>query len=331
MSIDNNALRKLDMTGMSFGSMASGPDSSGGRHSGSTGVDMIDGGLDNIGTSFGSISITSEAPPVAAMFPNYKQQYQQQELDVGAAAMPTFLQQQRSTGNLLECSDTESDDSESARGKNMRKSQEWQKLRAMLDTSNMANASINASVPPYYSQNPSTDTGFGNMGNSSNNAGGDSYYNQYYPNPQGGGSGLPYADHSQGHLHQHSYGGSGSGNTFQGAWSSQAAAYGILDGSVPVDLTVTETVMPSPPPMVAGPKKDYVDDEDFDVSTREHLEMMFLNRGDSLAFEEFSTANAASAGGRNATGGGDVSGAYSSGSGTAKTMASSNAKVPGRS
>lgn len=137
MSVGNG---KLEAAGTSFGSMMSFTVAS------TKAPGMVDGGLEPIGTSFGSLSLNSVdqnqlqsalsgeglKQPASSAFPT-----------------PTLLSQQRSQGNLLECSDTESEDEEEEAAPNgASKSVEWEKLKAMLEAQTNMGQDQSASMPP---------------------------------------------------------------------------------------------------------------------------------------------------------------------------------------
>ena len=138
MSVGN---QKLEPAGLSFGSMMSYSVAN------SKVPDMLDGGLEQIGTSFGSLSLTS------AEANNLRDSLFKQP-PPGSFATPTLLSQQRSHGNLLDCSDTESeDDDEESSANQASKSAEWEKLKAMLEkhtNTNMdqAQTTYAPSIPP---------------------------------------------------------------------------------------------------------------------------------------------------------------------------------------
>jgi hypothetical protein len=93
MSVGTTKGQKLQNTGTSFGSVMSYVKQ----------PDMVDGGLEAIGTSFGSLSLDTT---------NRETLYHSLELAAAGPEVPPIFQQQKSTGNLLDCSDTESDDEE---------------------------------------------------------------------------------------------------------------------------------------------------------------------------------------------------------------------------
>ena len=133
---------KLEAGGTSFGSVMS-------FSVASRAPDMVDGGLEPVGTSFGSLSLnsTDEKYLQHALGANTACQGGQSSLNkpnrtLAAThqnnsityATPPLFSEQRSTGNLLECSDTESEgDEEAPAALQASKTAEWEKLKAMLD------------------------------------------------------------------------------------------------------------------------------------------------------------------------------------------------------
>lgn len=108
ISMMSNGTNRLEAGGTSFGTMMSI----------ST---MPDGGLELVGTSFGSLSLD----PV-----DREQLFQRLELTGGGPMIPPmFPSEDKATGNLLECSDTESEDSESHTDLVAQKSEAWEKMR----------------------------------------------------------------------------------------------------------------------------------------------------------------------------------------------------------
>eukprot|EP00980_Cylindrotheca_fusiformis_P028352 scaffold22593_cov145-Cylindrotheca_fusiformis.AAC.1 len=104
--------RKLEDAGFSFGSQMSYK------------ADMPDGGLEGIGASFGSLSLDTT---------NRQTLFQQLEIAAGGAEIPPMLNSTKSTGNLLECSDSESEEDESQKHDiARRKSQAWEKMQASV-------------------------------------------------------------------------------------------------------------------------------------------------------------------------------------------------------
>ena len=122
---------KLEPTGVSFGSAMSFK----------TTPEMVDGGLDGIGTSFGSMTLATNAEEP------YDVQHNQHNImpplppppptgprtTTSGESVPTLFRQNRSGGNLLECSDTDSDDEEQSAQKSQQKNLEWEKMKALVD------------------------------------------------------------------------------------------------------------------------------------------------------------------------------------------------------
>ena len=81
----------------------------------------VEGGLEPMGTSFGSLSMATEDRRHLVDALNQE----------AAEAAPTFLKLQKSTGNLLACSDTESEDeTEQSANKSSDRSADWVRMQA---------------------------------------------------------------------------------------------------------------------------------------------------------------------------------------------------------
>lgn len=118
---------KLEPTGVSFGSAMSFRMT----------PDMVDGGLDGIGMSFGSMTLATNAEE-----PYDLQQNQHNIMPPPPSALaqakstdtlPTLFQQNRSGGNLLDCSDTDSEGEEQSAQRSQQKNLEWEKMKALVD------------------------------------------------------------------------------------------------------------------------------------------------------------------------------------------------------
>ena len=135
MSLDNN--KKLEDAGFSIGSIMSY-------------MNMPDGGLEAIGTSFGSLSLD---------VPNNKEDLYK-TLEITGQPMTEIPEMmgkpsKKSTGDLLDCSDSESEEDE---GKIIaRKSAAWDKMKA----------SVSANLESQKSKGGTTSGGTGGTGNSS--------------------------------------------------------------------------------------------------------------------------------------------------------------------
>lgn len=138
---------KLESGGLSFGSCMSF----------SVKAEEVDGGLEAVGTSFGSMSLVDQNTRTNqyAERPTGSAPKQQEE---EAVPLPVLLQQQKSKGNLLECSDTESDEGEEQSAQqSAQKSQEWENLKAAVETQNCA--PLNAPfAPPSFPMNDTPTT-----------------------------------------------------------------------------------------------------------------------------------------------------------------------------
>jgi hypothetical protein len=127
---------RLEDTGTSFGSVMSFA-TKGGDVPGA-----VDGGLDEIGASFGSMNLSGMAPPPL----RGAEMEAPEPLD---EAVPTFLHQQRSQANLLDCSDTDSEDELQSAQASVQKSAEWEKLKASFESQMQSGAyPASAEMPP---------------------------------------------------------------------------------------------------------------------------------------------------------------------------------------
>ena len=128
---------KLENTGTSFGSMMS--------------YTAVEGGLEAIGTSFGSLSLDTtnrdtlfKSLEIAAAGPT---------IPPAGTDVPPIFQAQRSTGNLLECSDTESEDSDQNQQLVKQKSAAWENMQATFQAQRQKSRDLsgpgdNAEQPP---------------------------------------------------------------------------------------------------------------------------------------------------------------------------------------
>ena len=121
---------KLEPTGISFGSAMSFRMT----------PDMVDGGLDGIGMSFGSMTLATNAEE-----PYDPQQNQHNIMPPPPSGptqakstdtLPTLFQQNRSSVNLLDCSDTDSEGEEESAQRSQQKNLEWEKMKALVDRGN---------------------------------------------------------------------------------------------------------------------------------------------------------------------------------------------------
>jgi hypothetical protein len=90
-------------------------------------TDMVEGGLmENIGTSFGSLSLDPA---------NREALFRTLEMAAsGPEIPPMFHSEQKAKGNLLDCSDTESENSEDQQKLIAQKSQAWEKMKELTET-----------------------------------------------------------------------------------------------------------------------------------------------------------------------------------------------------
>lgn len=120
--------KKLEETGCSFGTMMSY-------------VRAPDGGLEGIGTSFGSLSLDTS---------NRDTLFRSLELAAAGPEIPPMCDaESKATGNLLDCSDTESEDSHSNFEIKAQKSEAWDKMQVALQ-SQKSKGTVNSNelMPP---------------------------------------------------------------------------------------------------------------------------------------------------------------------------------------
>lgn len=116
MSTGTNHM-KLEDTGTSFGTMMS---------YNTTNPAAVDFGLEAIGASFGSLSLDPA---------NRDTLFRALELAAARPEIPPmFPSEQKARGNLLDCSDTESENSEEKEYLVMQKSQAWERMKSQLAT-----------------------------------------------------------------------------------------------------------------------------------------------------------------------------------------------------
>lgn len=127
---------KLEGAGFSFGSAMSFTRDSSGVGAGTSRFipEAVDGGLQEIGTSFGSLTLgTGERERIIESAKHDMLNNLDNSDDYNdAPALPSF-KQAKSKGSLLECSDTESEDDEaSSQQLTAQKSAQWEKMQAVL-------------------------------------------------------------------------------------------------------------------------------------------------------------------------------------------------------
>merc|ERR1712176_1385250 len=134
MSAGTNFQMKLDDVGTSFGTAMS---------FGTFNPDMVDGGLmEAVGTSFGSLSLDVN---------NRDALYKTLEIAAGGPEVPPmFRSEEKASGNLLDCSDTESENSADKEKLTKQKSQAWEMMKTTLEkqTSKGASAGSQELMPP---------------------------------------------------------------------------------------------------------------------------------------------------------------------------------------
>ncbi|KAL3934439.1 MAG: hypothetical protein SGBAC_009842 [Bacillariaceae sp.] len=110
VSMMSVSTRKLEDGGFSFGSAMS------------FGTNMVDGGLEAIGASFGSLSLDTR---------NRETLFHQLELAAAGPEIPPMLNTTKSTANLLDCSDSEEELEDESQKHEMarKKSQAWERMQ----------------------------------------------------------------------------------------------------------------------------------------------------------------------------------------------------------
>jgi hypothetical protein len=224
------------------------------------GVDAVDGGLEAVGTSFGSLSLATEDQRKLVRILEADGQDSVQ-------AMPTFLNAAKSQGNLLECSDTDSDgEDESAPQRSAQKSAEWEMLQATFQAqSNSMPQSASMPPPMFPGGTPSTlnipnttfNRDFSQM--SAMSVGEEDFRESILPEQR------PAVHDSYG---------------YDGGFSLvMPPPTGIYGGGGGGGGEEYDMPPPPPPPPMQKQESDAVD--------WSQLETTYLNRGDSLADEQF--------------------------------------------
>ena len=139
MSASTNFQMKLEDVGTSFGTMMS----FNMLNNNNNNPDMVDGGLmDAVGTSFGSLSLDVN---------NRDTLYKTLEIAAGGPEVPPMFRSEiKASGNLLDCSDTESESSDHKDKLTKQKSQAWEMMKTQLEKQNSKGASIGSQdlMPP---------------------------------------------------------------------------------------------------------------------------------------------------------------------------------------
>lgn len=132
---------KLEDTGTSFGTMMSYNTLNTTNHS--KNPDMVDGGLmDAVGSSFGSLSLDKN---------NRDMLFKTLEIAGGGSEVPPmFRSETKSSANLLDCSDTESESSREKEELTKQKSQAWEMMKTQLGKQTSKGASVGSQdlMPP---------------------------------------------------------------------------------------------------------------------------------------------------------------------------------------
>jgi hypothetical protein len=155
----SNLQMKLEENGASFGTMMSYNTLNTTNHS--INPEMVDGGLmDAVGTSFGSLSLDKS---------NRDMLFKTLEIAGGGSEVPPmFRSETKSSANLLDCSDTESESSRDKEKLTKQKSQAWEMMKTQLDKQT-SKGTINSQdlMPPPVGVPQNNGT---NNGNSNKNA-----------------------------------------------------------------------------------------------------------------------------------------------------------------
>ncbi len=137
----SNYKMALEENGASFGTMMSYNTLNTTNHS--MNPEMVDGGLmDAVGTSFGSLSLDKN---------NRDMLFKTLEIAGGGSEVPPmFRSETKSSANLLDCSDTESESSREKEELTKQKSQAWEMMKTQLDKQTSKGASVNSQdlMPP---------------------------------------------------------------------------------------------------------------------------------------------------------------------------------------
>jgi hypothetical protein len=141
---------RLEPAGLSIGSMMSISVAGGGtrpRRSSAATPGAVGGGLQDVGTSFGSLSLDPMERKrfIAEAEQEMKLMQENGNLD---QAVPTMLTQKKSRGNLLDCSDSESDEGEASAEASAQKSAQWVKLQETLAAQDESIRNVTSSMPP---------------------------------------------------------------------------------------------------------------------------------------------------------------------------------------
>lgn len=155
---------KLEGAGFSFGSVMSITRDSSGVGAGTSRYvpDAVDGGLQEIGTSFGSLTlgVGERERIIESAKHDLLNNLDDSDNCEDATALPRF-KQTKSKGSLLECSDTDSEDDEASNQQlTAQKSAKWEKMQAVLASTSSRDAlnaqgSYNYSHAPYFSSSQS--------------------------------------------------------------------------------------------------------------------------------------------------------------------------------
>jgi len=140
-SVGTNFQMKLEDNGTSFGTMMSYNTLN--SSSNDNNPDMVDGGLmDAVGCSFGSLSLDKN---------NRDMLFKTLEIAGGGLEVPPmFRSETKSSANLLDCSDTDSESSRDKQELTKQKSQAWEMMKTQLEKQTSKGASVDSQdlMPP---------------------------------------------------------------------------------------------------------------------------------------------------------------------------------------
>jgi hypothetical protein len=140
-SAASNYQMKLEENGTSFGTIMSYNTLNTSLHSNNP--DMVDGGLiDAVGSSFGSLSLDRNNRDIL---------FKTLEIAGGGSEVPPmFRSETKSSANLLDCSDTESESSREKEALTKQKSQAWEMMKTQLEKQTSKGASVDSHdlMPP---------------------------------------------------------------------------------------------------------------------------------------------------------------------------------------
>jgi hypothetical protein len=168
-SLASNYQMKLEENGTSFGTTMSYNTMNTSLHGNNP--DMVDGGLiDAVGSSFGSLSLDKNNRDIL---------FKTLEIAGGGSEVPPmFRSETKSSANLLDCSDTESESSREREVLTKQKSQRWEMMKTQLDKQTSKGHSVDSQdlmpppvgVPQHTVTNTNSNKNHNNNSSSNHNA-----------------------------------------------------------------------------------------------------------------------------------------------------------------